>query len=215
MTNTQDEVTRLFESFTATIVSDALDEHGIDGVITGVDPAHPDHATVGRARPVRFEPAPEDVTRTNFPFDLFAAFDAGDVFVLDGISPEVSCWGELASRLAGKAGVRGTVIDGGYRDYNGIRDGDYPVFGVETTPRSGQPRVRIDSIGEPVTIRGVTVAPDDVVVADGTGIAVVPEDAASDVAETAKELLGKELVLDRRVENGADAETLIEEYGGF
>ena len=215
MTETRDRLTRLYENFTATIVSDALDEHGIDGVITGIDPAHPDHAAVGRARPVRFEPAPEDVTRTNFPFDLFAAFDAGDVFVLDGISSEISYWGELASRLAERAGVRGTVIHGGYRDYNGIRDGAYPVFGVGTTPRSGQPRVRIAEIDEPVTVRDVTIASNDVVVADATGIAVVPEDAARTVAETATEILGKELVLDRRIENGADVETLVEEYEGF
>ena len=215
MSHTPDRLVQLYGNFTATIVSDALDEHGIDGVITGLDPAHPDHAAVGRARPVAFEPAPEDVDRTNFPFDLFDEFAADDVLVLDGISAETSHWGELASRLAGKAGVRGTVIDGGYRDYNGIRDGEYPVFGAGTTPRSGQPRVRIASIGEPVTVGRVEVARNDVVVADATGIAVVPEDAAPAVAETAREILGKELVLDRRVENGADVETLVAEYDGF
>lgn len=43
----------------------------------------------------------------------------------------------------------------------------------------------------------------------------MPGDAASAVGETAKGILGKELVLDRRIENGADVETLVKEYEGF
>lgn len=215
MTDTTDNVLQKYQNYSSTIVSDALDEHEIEGVLIGINPAHPAHKAVGRARPVRFEAAPEDADRTNFPSDLFDAFNDGDVFVFDSISPEISCWGELASRLAAKAGVQGTVINGGFRDYNGIRERDYGVFGVQPTPRSGQPRLRIAAIDDPVTIQDVTIETNDIVVADGTGIAVVPQETASAVAETAEKILSKELVLDQRVANGADADTLLEEYKGF
>lgn len=215
MTGDPDALVRSYQNFDATIVSDALDEHGIDGVITGLEPAHPDHAAVGRARPVQFEAAPDDADSTNFPFALFEEFADGDVFVMDSISPEISCWGGLASRLAAAAGVRGTIINGGYRDYPEIRSGEYGVFGAGPTPRSGQPRLRIAAIDDDVTIQGVSISRGDVVVGDATGIAVVPKTEAEAVAATAEDLLAKELVLDRKVENGADVSALTTEYEGF
>lgn len=215
MSSDTDSLVQRFRNYDSTIVSDALDEHDIEGVITGLEPAHPDHVAVGRARPVEFEPAPDDTERTNFPYGLFEEFAANDVFVMDGISPDVSCWGGLASRLANDAGMAGVIIDGGYRDHDDVRAGEFPVFGAARTPRSGQPRLRIAGIDDPITVRDVEVAADDIVVADGTGVVVVPSDRAQAVAETAEELLAKELVLERKVEAGVALESLMEEYEGF
>jgi len=211
----RDRLLARYRGCTATIVSDALDEHGIDGVITGLTPAHPEQTAVGFARPVGFEPAPADAERTNFPFEMFRAFAPDELLVIDGGPPELSCWGGLASALAAREGVAGTVVDGGYRDYADVRESDYPVFGAARTPRTGQGRLRVATTDEPVRIDGVAVAPGDVVVADGTGIAVVPGDRAAAVAETAEGILGREHVLDRKVANGLDLDALTDEYEGF
>ena len=212
--DTGDDPIERYREATATVVSDALDEHGIDGVIGGIDPAHPEHVAVGRAIPVRMDRVETD-EHTNFPRALFEAFAAGGVFVVASPDDRLSCWGALASRLADRAGMGGIVIDGGFRDYTEIRERGFGVFGADTTPRSGQRRLRVAAVGDPVTVDSVDVAADDVVVADGTGVCVVPGDDAPAVADTVAGILEKEAALDRKVADGYTAEELLKEYDGF
>ncbi|THE64130.1 RraA family protein [Salinadaptatus halalkaliphilus] len=196
-------ITDVYRSFGTSIVSDALDEHGIDGVITGLEPVHPSHAAVGRAHTLRLEAAPNPGTETNFPYAMLHELVADRVLVLDGGGPGLSCWGGNASQLAANAGVEGLVVDGGYRDVAEIRAGSFPVFGRAPTPKTGQKRLTVEEIGEPVTIGDVTVSPDDLLVADATGVVAVPADAVADVAETAEEILGEELLVESKIDGGA------------
>lgn len=196
------------------IVSDAMDEGGLDGVLTSVPPAAPGHRAVGRARPLRFERARGDGT-TNFPHPMLGSFEAGEVVVIRGVGPDISCWGGQASKLAANAGVEGVVIDGGFRDVPETREGSFPVFGRQPTPRSGQRRVRVASTDEPLTVDGVRVAPGDLVVADATGVVVVPAEHEAQVAETAADLLESESDLAERVAAGEDLASIREDHGQF
>ena len=196
------------------IVSDTMDEHGLDGVVTGVPPAAPGHRSVGRARPIRFERARGEGT-TNFPHAMLDAFGAGELVVIRGVSPHISCWGGQASDLAANAGVEGVVIDGGFRDVPEIREGSFPVFGRQPTPRSGQRRVRVASTDEPITVDGVRVAPGDVVVADATGVVVVPAEHEERIAEGAADLLDAESDLAERVAAGEDLASIREDHEQF
>lgn len=199
-------VTDVFELFDTSIVSDALDRHGIDGVINGIPPAHPDQSAVGRAHTVQLEnvgSADEPKADTNFPYAMLNELVRDRVLVLDGAGPELSCWGGNASRLAANAGMNGIVVDGGYRDIAEVRTGSLPVFGRAPTPKTGQRRLTIEAIGEPVEIDGVTVAPDDLIVADATGIVAIPAGNVTEVAETAEEILREELLVEKKIESGA------------
>lgn len=200
--------TDVFEAFDTSIVSDALDRHGIDGVINGLPPAHPDHVVVGRAHTLRFEPAAEPDSETNFPYAMLDELVADRVLVIDGVGPELSCWGGNASRLAANAGMNGIVVEGGYRDVSEIREGSLPVFGRAPTPKTGQRRLVVEAIGEPVEIDGVTVSPDDLIVADATGVVVVPSNHITAVAETAEEILGEELLVEAKIDAGATVSDL-------
>lgn len=196
------------------LVSDAMDEHGVDGVITDIPPADPDHRAVGRARPLRFERARGEGT-TNFPHAMLDSFEPGEVVVIRGVSPDVSCWGGQASDLAANAGAEGAVIDGGFRDVPEIREGSFPVFGRQPTPRSGQRRVRVASTDDPITVDGVRIAPGDAVVADATGVVVVPEEHEERVAESAADLLESESDLSERVAAGEDLASIREDHEQF
>jgi len=198
------DVTDVFGMFDTSVVADALDDHGIDGVVRGIEPTVDDWHAVGRAHTMDFEvvenPGAEE---TNFPYAMLSELREDRLLVIDGTGPERSCWGGNASRLAANAGVEGVVIDGGYRDVPDIRDGSFPVFGRARTPRTSQRRVTVESVGEPVTVDGVEVAPGDVVVADATGVVVVPADDAAAVAETAEEILAEERLLEAKIDSGA------------
>ena len=204
----------VFAECDTSLVSDAMDEHGLDGVVTGIPPAAPGHRAVGRARPLRFERARGEGT-TNFPLAMLEALAAGEVLVIRGVSSDTSCWGGQASKLAENAGVEGVVIDGGFRDIPEIRDGAFPVFGRQPTPRSGQRRVRVASTDEAVTVDGVRVQPGDAVVADATGVVVVPAEHEEPVAETAADLLESESDLSDRVAAGETLDSIREDHEQF
>ncbi len=206
--------TAVFGECDTSIVSDAMDEHGLGGVITGIPPAAPTHIAVGRARPVTFERARGEGL-TNFPYAMLNAIAPDEVFVLNGVSRDLSCWGGQASALAAEAGMAGVVIDGGYRDCSDIRDSTFPVFGRGQTPRSGQGRVRIASTTDPVTIDDVRVEPDDIVVADATGIVVVPASHADVVAERAGAIRDEEADLSDKVTSGAALEEIRSTHDRF
>jgi regulator of RNase E activity RraA len=208
------EPTAVFADCDTSVVSDAMDEHGLEGVLTGLSPASPEHRAVGRARPVRFERARGDGL-TNFPFEMLDAIAADEVFVLDGVAPDLSCWGGQASALADEAGMAGVVVDGGYRDVEEIRADSFPVFGRATTPKSGQGRLRVASTTGPVTVDGVRVEPDDIVVADATGVVVVPSRHAERVAESAAAILEAEDDLATKVETGTDLEDIRADHDRF
>ena len=208
------EPTAVFADCDTSIVSDAMDEHGLEGVVTGLSPASPEHHAVGRARPIRFERARGDGL-TNFPFEMLDSITADELFVLDGVAPDLSCWGGQASAFADAAGMAGVVVDGGYRDADDVRAGSFPVFGRATTPKSGQGRIRVASTTDPVTVDGVRVDPGDVVVADATGIVVVPAEHAERVAKSAATILKTEDDLTARVEAGADLAEIRADHDRF
>lgn len=210
---TEDPI-EIFEQCDTSIVSDAMDEHGLDGVVTGLDAVTPGHAAVGRAQPVRFERARGDGL-TNFPYEMLDAIREGEVFVLDGVGPDVSCWGGQASRLAANSGMAGAVINGGFRDVPDVREGSFPVFGRRPTPKSGQRRMRVASTEAPVTVDGVRVAVGDVVVADATGVVVVPAEHEAAVAESAADILADEGDLSEMIDTGKGIDEIRAEHDTF
>ena len=202
-----DDTARRYRQFDTSLVADALDARGVDGVITDLDPLNPDHVAVGRARPLRFEACEDDGDRTNFPNAMFDAMAPGRVLVMDAV-PDASCWGGNASKLAAAADLAGVVADGRVRDADDIRAGEFPVFSAGTTPLTGQRRTEIVAVDEPVEVDGVRVAPDDVVVADLTGVVVVPAADAEAVADDAADRLDSEREIERAIDEGATHEDL-------
>lgn len=197
------EVIETFRTADSSIVSDALDQYGIDGVATEIGAVDPSQAAVGRAHTLRFEPVSEPGSKTNFPYALLEELRADRILAIDGVGPELSCWGGNACVLAERAGVEGVVVDGGYRDVPDIRSGTFPVFGRAPTPKTGQRRLTVEEVGGTIDIGGVAVSADDVIVADGTGVVVVPAERASEVAATVAEIHSEESVIEEKIDAGA------------
>ena len=81
--------------------------------------------------------------------------------------------GELMALDARNRGDAGIVVDGPARDLTEIGELVFPVFSRGTDPRSSR-KERVESLGEPVSLQGVDVAPGDQVVADVDGVVIVP-----------------------------------------
>jgi 4-hydroxy-4-methyl-2-oxoglutarate aldolase len=109
---------------------------------------------------------------------------------------------------ARRRGVAGLVVNGAIRDRCELVDLGFPAFFRGTSPRVPAKRER-GELRVPIRIDGVDIRPDDLVVADADGIAIVPADAV-DIVATAGTLEAADRELVRRLEDG---ESLIDLLG--
>ena len=90
--------------------------------------------------------------------------------------------GDLFAAMAVTAGVTAIVTDGLARDCDGIIDTGLPVFASGVSPNSAA-QSGPGTIGLPIVINNVRVAPGDVVIGDRDGVIVVPQDHLDHVYE--------------------------------
>src|SRR5437660_3903084 len=107
----------------------------------------------------------------------------GDVVVVDAAgSPMNAVLGDLVSTKAKHRGIAGFVVDGLIRDLPGILELDFPVFARGTTP-IGPLHRGPGEINYPIACGGRVVNPGDVLVADASGIVVVPRNIAEELVD--------------------------------
>jgi regulator of RNase E activity RraA len=211
MTEQLDPISQLLQ-FPTSVVSDAMDELGVPAVLPGMTAQRVGQGRIaGRALPVQFKPKSNDPDAYRFgggvgkPLEqVLKTMRDGDVVVMDiGGSNRAAAWGGLAARLAQRRGVRGTVVWGSCRDVEEIRAIGYPVWAAATCPRRSRNEFTFGSINEPITIAGVTISPADYVLADESGIVIVPQERLREVIELSTRIMAQETLLEAQVVNDA------------
>ncbi len=183
------EMTKIIEGFKdldTTCVSDALDSLGLRGGCFGIHPIVARTTAVGPAFTVRYVPCgPVKGTVGDFLDDV----KPGQVVVLDNAGRlDCTVWGDIMTYYCQKLGIAGTVIDGVCRDIPRMLDYKYPMYTRSRFMVTGRGRVEVAAINEPVSIGGVKVCPDDIMICDDTGVVAVPAEWAAEVLETAQEV---------------------------
>ncbi len=186
----EEVVARAARLATSTLAN-ALDDAGLHrNVIATIKAVAPGMRFAGPAVTVR-EVAGDFGDYNSEDFKIGAILDAagpGDVIVIDLGGARCSTWGGMASLAATVKGVAGLLVDGGVRDLEEMIAFDFPVFARHLVPTTGRGRLKVEAIGEPVEIDGVTVAPGDIIVADGTGAVCLPQAAAEEIVTRAEAL---------------------------
>ena len=198
--------------YSTSIVSDALDELAVLGVLPGIEARRVGQGrVVGRALPVRLQPKSNDPSAYRFgggvgkPLEqVLQTMQDSDIVVMDlGGSNRAAAWGGLASRIAQRRGVRGTIMWGACRDVDEIRAIGYPVWSVAVCPRRSRNEFTFGAINEPITIQGVTIAPRDFIIADESGVVCVPQGRFGEVIALCARIAVQERVLEAQVLNGS------------
>ena len=197
-----------FLKFPTSMISDALDEIGINGAISGISAQRYDQGRiVGRALPIKFEKKSGDPKAWRFgggvgkPLEqVLKTMSAGHVVVmdLDGVI-NATAWGGLASKLAQKKGVLGTIMHGTCRDLEEIRGCGYPVWAKGVCPRRSRNDFTFGSINEPIKITDVNIAQNDIIIADLSGVVCVPEKNIEKILELLKKISHQESILEDQV----------------
>lgn len=187
----------------ACAVSDALDSLGLDGVAFELRALSTTRRIAGRAITVTLGPADGRVSHRHLGTAAVEAGAPGTIIVVEHRGrTDVSGWGGILSLGARTRGVEGVIVDGACRDVDEARDMDLPVYARVGVPRTARGRILEYAWNEPVTLCGIAVAPGDYVIADGSGVVVVPADKAEAVIGIAETIVRKELLMAQAVRDG-------------
>jgi 4-hydroxy-4-methyl-2-oxoglutarate aldolase len=189
----------------ASLVSDAMDRHGLSGVVDGIRPLWEGARLAGPVITVRLVEgiAPTDRPPLHLGARAIDRARPGDVIVMANEGRlAMGAWGGLLSRAAALRGVSGVIIDGACRDIDEARELDFPVFGRTGIPRTARGRIFESACGEPVEVGGVQVRTGDWVIADAAGVVFVPFAQAAAVSTTAGELVAREAEIVRLLAAG-------------
>lgn len=105
----------------------------------------------------------------------------GDVLVVNALGESSrAVFGDLLAEVCLAHGLAGVVIDGAVRDVDAIAAIGLPVWAKGVTP-AGPSKHGPGQIGVTIACGRVVVAPGDLIVADGDGVAVVPGASADAV----------------------------------
>jgi 3-hexulose-6-phosphate synthase/6-phospho-3-hexuloisomerase len=136
------------------------------------------------------------------PVEAIEECEKGGVIVVDAGGGHIAIWGELASESSKKKGISGVVIDGAARDIDDILKIDFPVFSRHIAPNAGEPKGH-GEIGSEISCGGQEVRSGDWIVGDESGVVVVPQEIAVEVANRALDVHERENRLREEIKRGS------------
>jgi 4-hydroxy-4-methyl-2-oxoglutarate aldolase len=131
----------------------------------------------------------EGATASQGMLDAIDAAPPGSVYVMvleDGL--DIAGLGGLMSTAMKYRGLAGAVVDASVRDLPQIKRLQFPVFSRGIVPSTSINHYRFAGANVAVTCAGAHVNPNDIVVADEDGVAVVPRAHAAEILKKAQEL---------------------------
>lgn len=192
-------------------VSDAMDKLGIvQRVASGLAPLASHRRITGRAVTLKLVAAPQAPAPTpgaaprHLGTTAIESARPGDVIVVEQRTGlDAGSWGGILTLGAKMRGVAGVVADGPVRDVDEARAYDFPIFARGCTARTARSRLAELATNVPVQIGDVAVAPGDYVIADGSGVAFIPEPDIGRVLDAAEAIAGREAAMAKALLAGA------------
>ncbi|MDA8055096.1 MAG: orotidine 5'-phosphate decarboxylase [Thermoplasmatales archaeon] len=126
----------------------------------------------------------------------------GDVIFIDADGGEDAVWGELATNSAITRKLKGVIIWGAVRDMDDIMNLHFPVFSRYVSPNAGDPK-GYGEIGGEIEVNGRKIRTGDYVVADYSGVVVIPEEEAQEIANRAVDVMERENRLREEIKRGS------------
>ena len=204
MSDTTEVIAERLRGLGSCALSDALDSLGLAQVLPHLRALTlPGAVVAGRALTVELGPADGTPTTSHLAAEAVDSAGADDVIVVANAG-RTSCagWGGLLSAAAARNRVTGVVVDGAVRDIDEARAVGLPVYGVQPTPVTARGRVVQVRWGAPVEVDGVAIRPGDWIVADGSGVVVVPHDRLDEVVVMAESVATVEARLAQEIAAG-------------
>ncbi|MBM9463594.1 demethylmenaquinone methyltransferase [Aeromicrobium sp. YIM 150415] len=184
-------------------LSDVLDREGIEGAVRGLNRLSGHAKVVGRAVTVELGLFTGAVPDRHLCSSAVDSSDGDSVIVVANEGrTDAASWGGILSFGAVERGVAGVVIDGATRDLDEVIELGLPLYAKTAVPVSARGRYVEVGWNRPVKMNGVTVRPGDFIIADASGVMVIPAERAEHLVAVAEEVVAAEKALVEQVRSG-------------
>ena len=183
-------ITREMLGLDTCIVSDALEKLGLPSGLGSIRRLTTRRRIFGPCVTVLLERFRGDVPKKHLGATAIERSAPGDIILISHRTREdCAGWGGLLSTSAALRGVAGVVVDGLVRDVDESEELALPVFARGAIPATARNRVVETFTNQPITVEGISVAPGDYVMGDGSGVVFIPASRLEHVVATTRELL--------------------------
>jgi 3-hexulose-6-phosphate synthase/6-phospho-3-hexuloisomerase len=189
--------TELKKAFSMVSTPNICDAMHTSGAMHGIRPIKPGFHMVGKAITVRTING--DWAK---PIEAIDKANSENVIVVDVNGGDIAIWGELATRSAMKKGIAGVVIDGAVRDLDDLLQLDFPIFCRHISSDAGEPK-GFGEIGAEIKCGGIKVRNGDWIIGDDSGVVVVPQEIAQEIANRALDIKERENRIREEIERGS------------
>jgi len=194
------ELKEAFSLVSTPNISDAMHKQG---AMQDIRPVKLGFHMVGRALTVRTIDG--DWAK---PIEAIDKAEKGEVIVVDVNGGKTAIWGELATWSAKIKGLAGVVIDGAIRDLDDIVKMDFPLFSRHIVSNAGEPK-GFGEIGAEITCGNQTVKTGDWIIGDDSGVVVVPQEIAQEIANRALDVKEHENRIREEIKSGGSLGTVV------
>jgi len=194
------ELKEAFSLVSTPNISDAMHKHG---AMQGIRPIKLGFHMVGKALTVRTIDG--DWAK---PIEAIDKAEKGEVIVVDVNGGKTAIWGELATWSAKLKKLAGVVIDGAVRDIDDIVKMDFPVFCRHISSNAGDPK-GFGEIGAEIICGNQTVQTGDWVIGDDSGVVVVSQEIAQEIANRALDVKEQENRIREEIKSGGSLGTVV------
>lgn len=202
---------------TSAMLSDILDDIGIEGVIPGLKPSIPGVKIFGKAKTLKLRHLKKGEKFEGI-YDALYSYNTiipNDVIIVENEASEFAYFGELNANLAIRAGASAAIIDGVTRDTAEVQKLGFPVFSKGSNCKDVRKRATIESYNKTIKISGIKVSPNDLIFGDNEGVIVIPKKHEKRVLEKAFNVIDTEKRILVDIANGIDVATLTKKHGFF
>ncbi len=190
------DTTQLSQAFMRVSTPNISDAMHKQGALQGIRPIAMGFHMVGRALTV--QTIDGDWAK---PIEAIDKAEKGWVLVIDVKKGKTAVWGELATWSAKLKGVAGVVIDGAVRDYDDLIEIKFPIFSRYIVPNAGEPK-GFGEIGAEILCGSQTIRTGDWIIGDDSGVVVVPQEIAQEIANRAVDVREQENRIREEIKSG-------------
>lgn len=193
------ELKKAFSLVSTPNISDAMHKQG---AMEGIRPIKLGFHMVGQALTVR-------TMDGDWAKPIEAIEQAQDkVIVVDVRGGTTAIWGELATWSAKQRSIAGVVIDGAVRDLDDLVKIDVPIFTRHIASNAGEPK-GLGEIGAEIECGNQLVRTGDWIIGDDSGVVVVPQEMAQEIANRALDVKEHENRIREEIKGGGSLDSVL------
>ena len=202
---------------TSSMLSDILDQYGVQGVINDLKPNLDSAKVLGRANTLKLRQLEPNENFMGL-YDALKSYKfivPGDIILVENECPEYAYFGNLNASLAMRSGAVAAIVGGMTRDYSSVKNLGFPVFSKGYNCKDVLKRATTASLNKTIQISGVTIHPGELVFADKDGIVVIPEKFEKEILSQAFDTVRKESKIMSEIIAGTNAFEIVNKIGAF